>query len=126
MKIMLVDDSRFVRMTVKRYIEETGHKGHTFIEASNGREAIEKFRAEDPDLVFLDLLMPDMSGEEVLKVIREISLNCFVTMLTSNFQKPVQQRLLSMGANLFMPKTITPEKIHSVFQEVEKHISQPE
>lgn len=126
MKIMLVDDSRFVRMTVKRYIEETGHKGHTFIEASNGTEAIEKFRDEKPDIVFLDLLMPDMSGEEVLKVIREITSDCFVTMLTSNFQKPVQERLLSMGANLFMPKTITPEKIHAIFQEVEKYLSQTE
>ncbi len=114
MKILLVDDSGFSRLTVKKHLKKVIGEDHQFLEANCGKEGISVFQQESPDFVFLDLLMPDISGEEVLKEIRKLNDTVFVTVLTSNFQKPVKERLLSLGASLFIEKTITEEKITEI------------
>lgn len=115
MKILIVDDSGFARAMVKRYIMEIVKDGTTIIEADSGEKAIELFKQEAPDIIFLDLLMPGINGETVLKTIRASNNSVFVVILTSNFQKPVEQRLMGLGANLFISKSITVEKMKSVF-----------
>lgn len=114
MKILLIDDSRFVRVTVKKHIKSIVGDEWTFIEADCGETGITLFKENQPNLVFLDLLMPDINGEDVLKEIKKQNESCFVVILSSNFQKPVRERLLSLGANLFVDKSITPEKISNI------------
>jgi len=113
-KILLVDDSRFVRNTTKRLLIELGYDKNSILEASSGEEAIDVYQNEKPEIIFLDLLMPGIGGEEALKEIRKTDKDCFVTILSSNFQKPVQKRLFESGANLFIEKTITLEKLKGI------------
>ena len=113
-KILLVDDSRFVRNTTKKLLIELGYDESIIFEASSGEEAISLHEKEHPDLIFLDLLMPGIGGEEALKEIRAKDKDCYISILSSNFQKPVQNRVLQSGANLFIEKTITIEKLKEV------------
>ena len=68
-KIMLVDDAAFMRMMVKDALTKAGYTD--LIEAQDGAEAVEKFNAENPDLVFMDITMPNKDGLEALKEIKE-------------------------------------------------------
>ena len=114
MKLLLVDDSRFSRVTLMKNLKEVIGSEDTFLEASSGEEALPLFEQENPDLIFLDYLMPGISGEDVLKKIRSSNNSCFITVLTSNYQKPVIDRLLELGANLFIQKSINKEKITTI------------
>jgi len=118
-KILLVDDSRFVRNTTKRLLIGMGYDSAYIFEASSGEEALTVYEKESPEIIFLDLLMPGIGGEAALKEIRKTDNDCFVTILSSNFQKPVQKRLFESGANLFIEKTITPEKLKEVMDTYE-------
>jgi DNA-binding response OmpR family regulator len=67
-KIMVVDDEAEVRRAVRRMLEKEGHE---VSEAEGGRECLEKLRGERPDLVLLDVMMPDMEGWDVCRKIKE-------------------------------------------------------
>ena len=62
--MLLVDDSAFMRKVLRDIFESAGYTN--FIEAGNGTEAIQKFRTEKPDFIFLDIIMPDVNGMDVL------------------------------------------------------------
>jgi len=81
MKVMIVDDSPMIHKLLKREIENNGHEV-VFI-ASNGKEAVENYKQFKPDLVFLDLTMPVMEGEQAYKEIYKIDNNCKVVFLTA-------------------------------------------
>jgi len=118
-KILLVDDSRFVRITTKRLLIEMGYDESIIYEASTGEEAISLHDEIRPDFILLDLLMPGIGGEEALKAIRAKDQDCFISILSSNFQKPVQDRMLKSGANMFVEKTITIDKLKEVLDRYE-------
>lgn len=80
MKILVVDDEKNI---LKLYEAELSDEGYTVVTASSGKEAIEVFRRENPDLVTLDILMPDMDGIQVLRQIKEMRPNVPVIMLTA-------------------------------------------
>ncbi|MBF0225947.1 MAG: response regulator [Desulfobacterales bacterium] len=110
-KILLVDDSRLVRNSIKIFFKALGYSDINFLEAKDGQEALDIFTKEMPDMIILDLLMPIMGGEDLVKHIQTTKHNCFISIMSSNFQKPVRERLLGMGANLFVEKPVTPEKL---------------
>ena len=68
MKILIVDDDQNI---LRLYKEELEEEGYTVITASNGTEAIERFEKEDPDLVTLDILLPDVDGIKILRQMKE-------------------------------------------------------
>jgi DNA-binding response OmpR family regulator len=68
MKILIVDDDQNI---LRLYKEELEEEGYTIVTASNGQEAIERFEAEDPDLVTLDILLPDIDGIKLLRQMKE-------------------------------------------------------
>lgn len=78
-KVLLVDDEPAARRTLRRLLEPYGPLFNIIAEAANGREAIEKIQALRPDLVFLDIRLPDMSGFEVLQQIEEVPHIIFTT-----------------------------------------------
>ena len=71
MKILVVDDSKIARMSVIKSLKVV-HPDAELIQATNGLEAVESYKKERPDVVFLDLTMPVMDGYEALKKIKEI------------------------------------------------------
>jgi two-component system chemotaxis response regulator CheY len=79
--ILIVDDMKLVRSAIKRYLTSLGYKN--LIEAENGAEAVKKFKDNKVDFIFMDLVMPIMTGAEALKKIRETDSDIPIAMLTS-------------------------------------------
>lgn len=80
-KIMVVDDMKMIRTAIKKYLGELGYENT--VEAGSGREAVAKFSAEKPAIVFMDIVMPDMTGNEALSEIRKSDQVTPIVMLTS-------------------------------------------
>jgi len=80
MKILIVDDEKNI---LKLYQAELEDEGYTVVTANSGREALDIFEKEDPDIVTLDVLMPDIDGIQVLRQIKEKRPELPVIMLTA-------------------------------------------
>jgi two-component system chemotaxis response regulator CheY len=98
-KILLTDDSVFMRNVLKNILENAGYKN--FIEAGDGREALEKIAAEKPDLILLDIIMPEVGGIEVLK---KIGTQYPVLIISAVGQDQVVQEAKSLGARGYIVK----------------------
>jgi len=79
--ILIADDMKLVRNALKRYLSSLGYDN--VIEAENGAEAVKKFKDNQIAFIFMDLVMPIMTGLDALKKIREVDSNIPITMLTS-------------------------------------------
>ncbi len=103
-KILVVDDEermvRFIHLNLE-------HDGFQVIEAFNGNQAINKARSNLPDLVLLDVMMPDLDGFEVLRVLREVS-TVPVIMLTAKGEEEDRVRGLELGADDYITKPFSP------------------
>jgi two-component system KDP operon response regulator KdpE len=108
-KVLVVDDEermvRFIRLNLE-------HDGFLVTEAFNGRQALQRLRDETPDLVLLDVMMPDMDGFEVLQMIREIS-NVPVIMLTAKGEENDRVRGLELGADDYVTKPFSQRELTS-------------
>ncbi len=114
-RILIVDDSQFMRSILKNLLTPKGHE--VVGEASNGREAIEKYKKLRPDLVLLDIVMPDMDGLETLKEIKKIDPNAKVIMCTALGQQKIVIDALKAGARGYIVK---PFKAELVLKEIER------
>jgi DNA-binding response OmpR family regulator len=107
--ILAVDDNakmtRFIRMNLEL-------EGYRVSEASNGMEALDKTREELPDLVLLDVMMPEMDGFETLRHLREIS-SVPVIMLTVKNEEEDKIRGLELGADDYVTKPFSPRELSS-------------
>lgn len=107
--ILAVDDNpkmtRFIRMNLEL-------EGYRVSEATNGMDALSKTRDELPDLMLLDVMMPDMDGYETLQHIREIS-NIPVIMLTVKNEEEDKVRGLELGADDYVTKPFSPRELSS-------------
>ena len=108
-KILVVDDEermvRFIRLNLE-------HDGYTVAEAFNGKEALSRLRDGTPDLILLDVMMPDLDGFEVLQMVREIS-SVPVIMLTAKGEEEDRVRGLELGADDYVPKPFSPRELVS-------------
>lgn len=108
-KILVVDDEermvRFIRLNLE-------HDGFRVVDAFNGKQALERLRDETPDVVLLDVMMPDLDGFEVLRMIREIS-NVPVIMLTARGDEDDRVRGLELGADDYITKPFSPREMVS-------------
>lgn len=108
-KILVVDDEermvRFIRLNLE-------YDGFQVIEAFNGNQALEQVRSKLPDLVLLDVMMPDIDGFEVLRIIRETS-NVPVIMLTAKGEEDDRVRGLELGADDYITKPFSPRELVS-------------
>jgi len=108
-RILVVDDEermvRFIRMNLE-------HDGFQVSEAFNGKEAIQKIRDVTPDLILLDVMMPDIDGFEVLETVREVS-QVPVIMLTAKGEEDDRVRGLELGADDYVTKPFSPRELVS-------------
>jgi DNA-binding response OmpR family regulator len=108
-KILVVDDeermARFIRLNLE-------HDGFQVVEAYRGQEAMEKLRTTLPDLILLDIMMPDMDGFEVLKIVREVS-DVPVIMLTAKGEEDDKVKGLELGADDYITKPFSPRELVS-------------
>ncbi len=107
--ILVVDDeermARFIRLNLE-------HDGFQVVEAYRGSKAIQMLRDEMPDLVILDVMMPDIDGFQVLEMIREISM-VPVIMLTAKGEEDDRVRGLELGADDYVTKPFSPRELVS-------------
>ncbi|MBP7865340.1 MAG: response regulator [Acidobacteria bacterium] len=112
-KILIVDDEAHIRLLLEQSLEEFEDVGVEIMTASNGREAFEMIQANHPDLVFLDVMMPEMNGYDVcLKVKRELGMTgVYIIMLTAKGQEFDRKKGIDYGADLYMTKPFDPDVI---------------
>lgn len=108
-KILVVDDEPRVAQLTSMNLKL---EGFSVITASNGYEALEKVTREMPDLVILDIMMPDMDGYETLKKIRDIS-SVPVIFLSVKGEEPDRVRGLDLGADDYVTKPFSPRELVS-------------
>ena len=116
LKIMIVDDSIIARQMLRKILEEEGAK--EIQEALNGAEAVEKYKSFQPDLVFLDIIMPDVPGDKTLEEIIAIDKDARVIMLSSLGTKEKVLECLKKGAENFIMKPIEKDKIIEIFKKI--------
>lgn len=111
---LIVDDVSSVRAFLRQTLE---HMEVTEIhEASCGKEAIESFKQHIPDVVFLDIELPDADGRDILKQIRSIKSNAFVVMVSAHSAVDNVKYSLSHGAAGFIVKPFSSKKIASILK----------
>ncbi len=106
-KILVVDDEAKIVEVVKSYLENSGY---SVVEAYSGREALDKFQRVNPSLVVLDLMLPDISGEEICKVLRKKS-KVPILMLTAKIEEEDVLKGLDIGADDYVTKPFSPRQL---------------
>ncbi|HLK20706.1 MAG TPA: response regulator [Bryobacteraceae bacterium] len=113
MKILIVDDEPHLRMLIQQTLEELEDEGVELLTASNGEEALETIQEEQPNLVFLDVMMPKKNGFDVCHSVKhELGLGkIHVILLTAKGQEFDRQRGQEVGADLYMTKPFDPDAL---------------
>lgn len=106
-KILVVDDEKNIVDIIKFNLKKEGYE---VITASNGREAIEKNEAEKPDLIMLDIMMPEIDGYEACRKIRE-KYDTPIIMLTARAEELDKVLGLELGADDYMVKPFEPKEL---------------
>ena len=113
MKILIVDDEPHLRTLIQQSLEDLEDDGVELLTASNGEEALETIREEQPNLVFLDVMMPRKNGFDVCNTVKnELGFNhIHIILLTAKGQEFDRQRGLEVGADLYMTKPFDPDAL---------------
>lgn len=114
-KILIVDDAEFLRLRISKML--TG-EGYEVFEAENGLKAIEQFDIHHPDLVLMDVTMPEMDGLTALKQIRQKDAKARVIMLTALGQESVVLEAIRAGARDFVVKPFERERVLGAIQKL--------
>lgn len=102
MRVLVVDDEPLVRLSLKRALQKGGH---TVEEAEDGQSGLDKWRMFDPELVFLDVLMPRLSGPDLLRTLAKNGKGNAKVVLMSAFTGEYDlEKAKSLGADLFISK----------------------
>lgn len=112
-KILIVDDEPHIRILMEQTLEELEDEGVELLMAENGEKALDIIKKEKPQLVFLDVMMPKVSGFEVCSAVKkELNLkNVYIIMLTAKGQEFDKQKGNEVGADLYMTKPFDPDEI---------------
>ncbi|HCC01443.1 MAG TPA: two-component system response regulator [Ruminococcaceae bacterium] len=108
-KIMLVDDAGFMRMMIKNYLSKAGYTN--FVECEDGQHAVEHYPQEKPDLVIMDITMPNMNGIDALREIKKIDANAKVIMCSAMGQESMVMDAITLGAIDFIVKPFKQDRI---------------
>ena len=111
MDILLVDDSRTMRMIIQRAIRQAGYRSITVCEAENGAQALEKLRGEKPLLILSDWNMPEMSGIDFLKQVRAAQNDVPFGFITSETSPGIKEIAMNSGATFLISKPFSPEDV---------------
>lgn len=119
-KILIVDDEAHIRMLIEQTLEELEDEGVDFLTAENGEQALVIIQAENPQLVYLDVMMPKLNGMEVCRRVKmELNLDkVFIVLLTAKGQELDRLKGQEVGADVYMTKPFDPEVILAKAREV--------
>ena len=119
-KLLIVDDESHIRMLIEQTLEELEESGVDFFTAENGEQALEIIKKENPQLVFLDVMMPKMNGMEVCRrVKKELNMDdVYIVLLTAKGQELDRKKGQEVGADIYMTKPFDPESLLQKAREV--------
>lgn len=109
-KILVVDDAEFLRVRISKMLSS---EGHDILEAENGAKAVETYQSSKPDMVLMDITMPEMDGLAALREIKKIDPAAKVVMLTALGQESVVLEAIKAGARDFVVKPFEKERVLS-------------
>lgn len=116
-KIMIVDDALFMRKTILKTLNRHGYSD--VVLAVNGREGISLYKEQKPDIVLLDITMPDMTGLEVLQKILELDKHAVIIMCSAVGQEKIITSALRLGAKDFIVKPYQEDMLISMISALE-------
>ncbi|MBS4539857.1 response regulator [Clostridium sp. D2Q-11] len=108
-RILIVDDAAFMRMMIKDILTKNGYE--VVGEAENGAKAIEKFKELTPDLVIMDITMPEVDGIQAVKEIKKIDGNSKVVMCSAMGQQAMVIEAIQAGAKDFIVKPFQADRV---------------
>jgi two-component system chemotaxis response regulator CheY len=115
-RILVVDDSYYMRTILKNMIIDAGY--NVVDEAANGQDAILMANKERPDLITLDLILPDNSGLDVLKRIKEDNPEIHVIVVSAVGQENIVQQAIEIGAAAYIVKPFEEQNVVDTIKEV--------
>jgi two-component system, chemotaxis family, chemotaxis protein CheY len=118
MRILIVDDSKAMRMIVARTLRLAGYDEHEFVEASNGLHALEVVAEEPPDVVLCDWNMPGMTGLELLVALRGAGWSTPFGFVTSEASPQMRTTAMEAGAMFLIAKPFTAQDFQDALDPV--------
>lgn len=115
-RILVVDDAAFMRMMIKDILTKNGY--NVVGEAENGLKAIEKYKELSPDLVLMDITMPELDGIGAVKQIKAFDSNAKVIMCSAMGQQAMVIEAIQSGARDFIVKPFQPERVIEAVRKV--------
>ncbi len=115
-KVLIVDDAAFMRMAIKMILQRGGFE--IAGEAEDGADGVAKYSELKPDIVTLDITMPNMDGIEALKAIKRIDPNANVVMVSAMGQEPMVREAVLNGAKSFIVKPFKEDHVISVLNKI--------
>ncbi len=113
-KILIVDDAAFMRMMIKDTLIKNGYGN--IIEAADGEIAVQLYKAEKPDLVLMDITMPNKNGLEALKEIKQFDPSAKIVMCSAMGQESMVVEAIRSGAKDFIVKPFKAERVLKTVQ----------
>ena len=117
MKILIVDDSRAMRLIVMRTLREAGFGHHDFFEASDGLAAFDMLLKDRFDLILCDWNMPMMTGEELLMALKNEGINTPFGFVTTEATRAMREKAVDLGSRFLISKPFTPAYFENVLSE---------
>lgn len=115
-RIMIVDDTAVMRLMLRRLLEKNGYE--VCAEASTGTEAVENYVAYKPDLVTMDLTMPEMDGITAVRKIIQFDSKAIIIMCSAMGQMEKVKAAIIAGARDFLVKPLQPERVLATIQKL--------
>ena len=119
-RVLIVDDSTVMRAFIRRTIMLSGMEGAEFLEACDGREALDLLRAEWVDVVLTDINMPSMDGEQLVRSLEADGMlkSVPVVIVSTDGTQNRMQQMLSLGARGYVKKPFLPETLREELERV--------
>lgn len=118
MDLLLVDDSKTMRLLVHRAIRQAGYRGLTVCEADNGADALEKLKSVKPRLILSDWNMPEMSGIDFLRKLREENNLTPFGFITSEASQKFKDLAISSGASFMIVKPFGVDDVQAALEPI--------
>lgn len=115
-RVLIVDDATFMRMMIRDILEQNGFD--IVAEAKDGTSAIEQYKKYKPDIVTMDITMPDMDGIKTLEHIKKIDSNAKIIMCTAMGQQAMVMEAIRAGAKDFIVKPFEEDQVLEAMQKV--------
>jgi two-component system chemotaxis response regulator CheY len=115
-RVLITDDALFMRVTLKNILEKSGYE--IAGEASNGKESVDLYQQTKPDVVTMDITMPEMDGISAVREIKKHDPSANIIMCTAMGQKQMVMEAVAAGAKDFIVKPFQPEKVIEAIQKL--------